>query len=540
MQSVTQQEPTNIPASSRNLAATIGRNTLFGIVANVAQMGTRVVTVPIVIGHLGLDGYGIWSIIMTTAGFMRFGSAGIKSAFQKYVAEATGSGDFKKANKLISTGSAAMLVLSIVGLIPIAVFSQSLARVIGVPDNFLDSTAGAISLLALIMVLSNVGAAYEAIVMGGHRIDLTRKFATLFTILEAIAIVVFLHFGYGLLVMSAVMAFSEVGYLLCCYFASRRVLPAIQIATTHLSRRVLRELVGFAGSYQVVGILEVLYAAILPVTVLKLFGADATGVYAVASSLVCAALLLHEAFLLPILSGGSMVYASGSVERMRLLLIKSFKTTLALAMLPLAFIASHGTVIVLAWTGRVDPAFGVALWLMCFAGLFKSLSLLALVLYRASGRAWMDNIRQVLRILVLLLISVFGHHLGFFGVLGGLAVAEFVGMIFMFFAITSTFHGLTARMLVPDTAKLTTATLAIIAIGAIVANVPVPWGASDRFLATLKLGELSLATLVAAWPALLLTGSLSRPEVRAILDVFRGERQMQTPKGEGEMGQETY
>jgi len=39
-----------------NLAASIGRNTLFGVVARVAQVATRLVTVPIVIVHLGLGG----------------------------------------------------------------------------------------------------------------------------------------------------------------------------------------------------------------------------------------------------------------------------------------------------------------------------------------------------------------------------------------------------------------------------------------------------------------------------------------------------
>ena len=61
-----------------NLAVSIGRNTIFGVVARVAQVSTRLVTVPIVIFHLGLGGYGIWSIIMTTAAFMRFGSIGVK------------------------------------------------------------------------------------------------------------------------------------------------------------------------------------------------------------------------------------------------------------------------------------------------------------------------------------------------------------------------------------------------------------------------------------------------------------------------------
>src|SRR6202034_264533 len=148
------------PASVRSLAHTIGRNTVFGVIARFAQVATRLVTIPIVIAHLGLGGYGIWAIIMTTAAYMRFGSVGIKSAFQKYVAEATGNGDFETANKLLSTGCAAMLVLSVAVLIPVAWFSAALSRAAGVPSEFLHSAAESVSVLALIMVLSNLGAVF--------------------------------------------------------------------------------------------------------------------------------------------------------------------------------------------------------------------------------------------------------------------------------------------------------------------------------------------------------------------------------------------
>src|SRR5215470_11160611 len=103
----------NTSVPHRGLAASIGRNTLFGVLSNFAQVGTRLVTVPIVIHHLGLGGYGIWNIIMTTATYMRFGSVGVKTAFQKYVAEATGDGNYERANQLLNTGFAVMLLLSI-------------------------------------------------------------------------------------------------------------------------------------------------------------------------------------------------------------------------------------------------------------------------------------------------------------------------------------------------------------------------------------------------------------------------------------------
>src|SRR5580704_6314809 len=119
--------------SNHKLASIIGRNTVFGVIANVVQVLTRLVTIPIVIHHLGLGGYGIWNVIMTTATYMRFGSVGSKTAFQKYVAEATGDGDYEKANRLLSTGCAVMFLLSVGGLIPVALFAHQIATFAGVP-----------------------------------------------------------------------------------------------------------------------------------------------------------------------------------------------------------------------------------------------------------------------------------------------------------------------------------------------------------------------------------------------------------------------
>ena len=115
---------------------------------------------------------------------------------------------------------------SLVALIRSSVFRRSLAKAGGVPPEYLSAAAGSITLLASIMVMANWGAAYDAIVMGGHRIDLTRTFNIATISGEAVAIITLLHMGYGLFAMASVMAASELVNLACCYFASRRILPA--------------------------------------------------------------------------------------------------------------------------------------------------------------------------------------------------------------------------------------------------------------------------------------------------------------------------
>ena len=512
--------PVSIP-EDRNLAKSIGRNTVFGIVSSIAQVATRFITVPIVIAHLGLGGYGIWSIVMTTAAYMRFGSVGVKSAFQKYVAEATGNGNYEDTSKLLSTGCAAMFVLSLAGLIPIAIFSNRIARASGVPVEFLHSSALAISMLALIMVMSNTGAAYEATVMGAHRIDLTRKFATASCVGEAIGIVWVLHLGYGLFAMAAVMALSEIFFVACCYFASRRIAPRIRIGLSHISKSVIRELIRFAGSYQVVSVLQLIYAAIPSIAILRVYGADQAGILALANRLVSPVYMCQYAFIVPILSGSAMVFASGSIETMRKLLAKSFKVTLGMTLIPLALISAFGTYVIFAWTGQASSQFRAALILISLATLFQAFSLLGLVLYRASGKALMDNVREVVRICTIVPVVIFARQLGFYGVLGGIATAEFVGMVIMFYALAKTYHVFDLNLILRDVVKMSIAAAAIVGFCYLATQLSFTSVSNPRTIATIKIAEMSLAVLLSAYPALLWSGALSGVEVRSVVDSLK-------------------
>jgi hypothetical protein len=198
--------------------------------------------------------------------------------------------------------------------------------------------------------------------------------------------------------------------------------------------------------------------------------------------------------------------------------------TLAAALLPLAFVAAFGTSLVFAWTGQVDPRFRAAIWLTALAALLKAISLLQLVLYRASGRALLDNIRQVLRILAILVVAYFGRSLGFNGVLAGMAGAELIGVAFMFCAMAATFHAFSARIFTVDAVRISLAAALIVAAGALAGMVPIPWSMAGRLTATMKLGEIALGCLAAAWPALVITRSVSTAERRTILEMVSRRR----------------
>jgi hypothetical protein len=173
-----------------------------------------------------------------------------------------------------------------------------------------------------------------------------------------------------------------------------------------------------------------------------------------------------------------------------------------------------------AWTGETNPHFRIAILLVSLAALPKAVSLLQLVLYRASGRALHDNISQAIRIVIVLIVAFFSSRLGFYGVLAGMAFAEFVGVIFMVVAMAMTFHAFNVKVLVRDTARITAATALVIGAGAAAMLIPLPWAVPERLSAVVKLGEIGLGCALMAWPALVVTQSISSAERRSILDAM--------------------
>jgi hypothetical protein len=230
------------------------------------------------------------------------------------------------------------------------------------------------------------------------------------------------------------------------------------------------------------------------------------------------ALVAQDALSLSILSGGAIIFASGSAERIHRFLKASFKAMLMITLPPLVFVSVFGPTIVLAWTGQSGPFFGTAIALVSLAGLFKGISLLQLVLYRASGKALLDNIRQLLRIVVLLLVASMGRTIGLRGLLLGCAAAELAGVIFMFFAMSNTFKGFSAKLIANDAFRVLAATTLIIAAGWTAFMFAPHWtNLSPRVGAALTLCEIGLASSIAAIPAFILTGATSLEERTAVL-----------------------
>ena len=77
------------------------------------------------------------------------------------------------------------------------------------------------------------------------------------------------------------------------------------------------------------------------------------------------------------------------------------------------------------------------------------------------------------------------------------------------------------RMLLPDMARLTTAAIAVLGLAFLASRTPLPGDPNGRIFAAMQLAEVSLACLIAIWPALHVTGCISPSEEKVLLDFVR-------------------
>lgn len=510
--------------SSTSLAHSMSRGTFFGLTANLLRVGTRLVLVPIFISHLGLGGYGIWATLMVIAGYLRFGSGGVKTCFQKYVAEAAEKGDFERANQLLTTGTVAFVAVSSIALVPAAVFPRFLAHLVGIPEQYVSQSAAAITLLAAAYLICDCVAVFESAVLGVHRVDLTQYLSAAVTIFTLAFYLVAFRLGCGLATLVFGMALGEVGYAVCCVWLARRVIPEISLHPRYLTTRVTRELVNFTGSHQLLNLMELFYYGVVPIVLLRELGVEAAGVFAICDRLTRFATMGLEASLVPLLSGSTVVLGFDSPERKQSFLLKAFKMSLVATLLPLVFASAFGPATVLAWTGQANSLFRVGILLVAASALFRSLSRVGMIMYRSIGGISMDNAAQLLRIIILMVVVVLGRTWGFYGALSGLVLAELAGMVLMLEGLFRRLGCFSLRQLLGEATHLSLAVLILIFPAEVMAHAPLPFPAGSRLYLSLRLMVISLFVLALAWPVFVLTNYFSVAERTQIIGMLPWRR----------------
>lgn len=244
---------------------TIAHNTVFNAAGRIWEAVVGLALTAYIIHRVGLEGFGLWSLVALFTGYAALLDFGVGSAFTKYIASYAAKDDRSGVNAVVSTGVFFYLLLGgvlvavgwpLVDLLldgTVALMGLlNTGRTGGIATNVLWDEARFLLRGALILfAATNCVAPFPALQAGLQRMGITNALGFAASLVKVIATVFYLESGYGvrglLYANAVVLGIMTLANVVVAF----RIYPGLRCSPVHMRGAVFRVLLSFGWRSQV-------------------------------------------------------------------------------------------------------------------------------------------------------------------------------------------------------------------------------------------------------------------------------------------------
>lgn len=205
------------------------------------------VLTPFMVHRMGDGNYGIWVTVFSLTGYFGLFDQGIRPSLVRYVSRDHTKGDFEG---LARTLSSALVLYTGVGVLALAatfVVSAQFGHWFNIAPESVEETRLVVLLAGASVALGFPFGVFGAALSGLQRYDLGNVIGVGVSIVRAIAFVVVLRLGWGLVGLAwASLAMNLVGHLLS-WLTVWRLLPNVPFGARFVTRERLRLIGSYSG-----------------------------------------------------------------------------------------------------------------------------------------------------------------------------------------------------------------------------------------------------------------------------------------------------
>ncbi|WP_295389462.1 MATE family efflux transporter [uncultured Thiodictyon sp.] len=328
-------------------------------VLNIASNYLRVIVgiavmfflIPFQVSHLGLDLFGLWSLIFAVVGLFGLLDLGFATAAMKYVAELTASGDHAARNQVLST---LLVVYTVLGLICIALVAILAGPASGwfalKPDQAAPFTL-ALWLLGGVVAINFPASLIKAILIGSGRMHLVNGIELVTTLVNAALIVILLQAGLGLVGMAIATATTMLLGPVVMLPLTIRLTPGLSVSPRLFAPARVRELLGFSVYFFIANVAVLIILRMDPVVIKTFLPLTAVAVYAVGAKIAEYTYLLNKQFSNALMPLVSLSKGAGDTDTVRRILVDGTRFLLAIAVPFVALLLFYSEPFIVHWMG---------------------------------------------------------------------------------------------------------------------------------------------------------------------------------------------
>lgn len=224
------------------------RNVLANWSSYVVSAVVNFLLAPFVVHQLGDASYGIWTLLGSLVGYLGLLDLGVRGAVTRYVARFHALGDHGEASRVASTALAIFTTAGTLAIVVSLGVAVAIARIFNIPDELVAVARIVVVLGGINMAVSFVSGVYGGVVIGLQRFDYANAVEILVQFLRALAIVLALNAGFGLVALALIQLGMSAMRGLASYGLARHLYPQLRVVISEYQRHQLRMILTFSAS----------------------------------------------------------------------------------------------------------------------------------------------------------------------------------------------------------------------------------------------------------------------------------------------------
>jgi O-antigen/teichoic acid export membrane protein len=416
-----------------DLSRKVIRNATFNIIGRIWYFLVTIFLTPYIIGHIGIERYGIWVFTGVLAGYFGLLDLGIGFAFIKYISEFYAKKDFAKINQLVNTGFVFYALFSLLVVVLSFFVINPIISLLKIPPG-LHSEASLVFFLGFVLfAIINFVVPFVAIPSGLQRMDITNKVDMIMSVPNIMGTIFFLERGYGLrgLMINSIAIFflKSIVNIIINY----RILPELKFNPFSFSKDMFKKFFSYGYKLQVAYLSSMVSVHFDKLLISYFLSIGLVTFYQLGSTIVTAIRSITTLLIPPLIPAFSEINARQQKAKLIDGYIKGTKYFALIAAPIFTFMIISAYQIMIIWMGK---GFDKAAWIIQILGLGWLITVLAAVasaVAQAIARTDIEMKSALIGVICNVVLSIaLIRHFGFAGVAFGTAISLFLGVIYYF------------------------------------------------------------------------------------------------------------
>lgn len=175
------------------------RNIVTNYLGAILDVAIILILTPIILDELGSAAYGVWILLHSILFYLKFLDLGLYDATVKYIAEFLARNEVEKVNKLIGTTISVFIFSGVIAMMVCLLIATFIVPLFEVPDDLMQTLKLATLIIGLDLIISFPASVFDGIIEGHQRYDILNYSNIGFSVFQAVATVILLTGGYGII-----------------------------------------------------------------------------------------------------------------------------------------------------------------------------------------------------------------------------------------------------------------------------------------------------------------------------------------------------